>query len=189
MHNKILSFSLTPHLSLSLSLSIYIYIYIKVWPTGTPQTYTHACTSPPASPSSPQQKRARAAARARRITASSAARPEQPNDPYTAPLSTIIVIAPEDVEHAVGRRREARHEARGGARAGGGQRRPGVGRCAEAVQVVDEAFSDYVYITYNTHAHVHRCACKTHNHLSYKGFSIHSTQGKDYIYGYYIDIL
>jgi hypothetical protein len=76
------------------------------------------------------------AARARRMTASSAASPMQPNQPRTAPLSTAV-IAPEDVEHPVGRRREAHAVAPGGAGAGWGQRRPGVGRWAEAVHVVE----------------------------------------------------
>ena len=52
------------------------------------------------------------------MTASSAASPMQPDHPRTAPLSTAIVIAPEDVEHPVGRRREAHVGARGGAGAG-----------------------------------------------------------------------
>jgi hypothetical protein len=52
---------------------------------------------------------------------SSAASPKQQYDPYTAPLSTSIGIAPEDVKHAVGCRREAQGPARGGARAGRGQ--------------------------------------------------------------------
>jgi hypothetical protein len=61
-----------------------------------------------------------------------------------APLPTFItaggvVPAPEDVEHAIGRRREAHAEAQGGAGAGRRQRRPGVGRRAEAVHVVAEA--------------------------------------------------
>jgi hypothetical protein len=87
-------------------------------------------------PSVRESESSSGAARARRMTASSAARPMQPNNPYTAPLSTVAAPAPEDVEHAVGRRCEAHAVARGGSRAGGGQRRPGVGRCAEAVQVV-----------------------------------------------------
>jgi hypothetical protein len=45
------------------------------------------------------------------------------------------VTAPEDVEHPVGRRREAHAHARGWDGAGGRQRRPGVGRRAEAVHV------------------------------------------------------
>jgi hypothetical protein len=62
----------------------------------------------------------------------------QPNHSRTAPLSTAV-IAPEDVEHPVGRRREAHAVAPGGARAGGGQRRIRVGRRAEAVHVVQKA--------------------------------------------------
>jgi hypothetical protein len=49
---------------------------------------------------------------------------------------TQINIAPEDVEHAVGRPREAHHITRGGACARRGQRSPGVVRRAEAEQVV-----------------------------------------------------
>jgi hypothetical protein len=75
------------------------------------------------------------AARARCMTASSAASPMQPNEPHTALLSTAVK-APEDVEHAVGRRCEAHPVAHGGAKSEGEQRRPGVGRRAEAVQVV-----------------------------------------------------
>jgi hypothetical protein len=60
----------------------------------------------------------------------------QPNHPHTAPLSTAIVMPPEDVEHPVGRRSEAHVVAPGGAGAGGKQRCPGVGRRAEAVHVV-----------------------------------------------------
>jgi hypothetical protein len=52
------------------------------------------------------------------------------------PLFTAVP-APEDVEHPVGRRREAHVGARGGAGARRRQRRPGVGRRAEAVQIVD----------------------------------------------------
>ena len=55
------------------------------------------------------------------------------------PLVTAAAIASEDVEHAVGRRRKAHVVARGGAGAGRGQRRPGVGRRAEAVHVVEVA--------------------------------------------------
>jgi hypothetical protein len=56
----------------------------------------------------------------RRMRTSSAASPMQPHQSHTAPLSTAItVMAPEDVEHAVGRRREAHAEAPGGAGAGG----------------------------------------------------------------------
>jgi hypothetical protein len=63
----------------------------------------------------------------------------QPNHPHTAPLSTIRAPAPEDVEHPVGRRREAHKAAPGGAGARRVQRRPGVGRRAEAVHVVPSA--------------------------------------------------
>jgi hypothetical protein len=47
------------------------------------------------------------------------------------------VVAPEDVERAVGRRREAHHNARRGGRAGGGERRPRAGGRAEAINVVE----------------------------------------------------
>jgi hypothetical protein len=57
--------------------------------------------------------------------------------PFPLPHVTAA-IAPEDVELPVGRRREAHGGARGGAGAGGRQRRPGVGRRAEAVHVVAE---------------------------------------------------
>jgi hypothetical protein len=61
---------------------------------------------------------------------------------YARPFPPIVVTkadtsAPEDVEHPVGRRREAHYDARGGGGAGGGQRRPGVVRRAEAVNVVE----------------------------------------------------
>jgi hypothetical protein len=39
--------------------------------------------------------------------------------PLVTSIVTAIIIAPEDVEHPVGRRREAHGGARGGARAGG----------------------------------------------------------------------
>jgi hypothetical protein len=53
-----------------------------------------------------------------------------------SPLYTTCAKAPEDVEHPVGRRREAHGLAHGGGGARRRQRRPGVGRRAEAVQVV-----------------------------------------------------
>ena len=87
-------------------------------------------------PSTRESESGSGAARARRLTASSAASPMQPNDPHTNPLITSITPAPEDVEHAVERRREAHAVAPGGARARRRQRRPGVGRRAEAVHVV-----------------------------------------------------
>jgi hypothetical protein len=65
-------------------------------------------------PSARESKTSSGAARARRMTASSAASTMQPNEPHTALLSTAV-IAPEDVEHAVDRRREAHGAARGGA--------------------------------------------------------------------------
>jgi hypothetical protein len=68
-------------------------------------------------PSASLRKRESSASRARSMTASSAASPMHPNDPHSAPLSTAA-IAPEDVEHAVGRRREAHSVALGGAGAG-----------------------------------------------------------------------
>jgi hypothetical protein len=74
------------------------------------------------------------AARARRMTASSAASPMQPNDPRTAPFSTAAAIAPEDVEHPVGRRRKAHGGAIGGAGAGGEGVEP-----LEVVQKQDDA--------------------------------------------------
>jgi hypothetical protein len=62
--------------------------------------------------------------------------------PCHHPLDTVVApdvaYAPKDVEHAVGRRREAHAVARGGAGARRGQRRPGVGHRAEAVHVVEE---------------------------------------------------
>jgi hypothetical protein len=63
---------------------------------------------------------------------------ELPPPPLVTGRYIATGIAPEDVEHPVGRRREAHPGARGGAGAGGRQRRPGVGRRAEAVQVVVE---------------------------------------------------
>jgi hypothetical protein len=59
--------------------------------------------------------------------------------PLLPHVTSVIAPAPEDVEHPVGRRREAHVGARGGAGAGGRQRRPGVDRRAEAVHVVAEA--------------------------------------------------
>jgi hypothetical protein len=53
-------------------------------------------------------------------------------------LVTAITAPAEEVEHAVGHRREARTTRRG-AGAGREQRRPGVRRRAEAVQVVEVA--------------------------------------------------
>jgi hypothetical protein len=61
------------------------------------------------------------------------------------------VNAPENVEHPVGRRRQAHGTARGGAEAGGRQRRPGVSRRAEAVHVVVQAACMYVCV------YVHLC--------------------------------
>jgi hypothetical protein len=103
---------------------IYVYIYICV----------RVCVCIHISMCGESESRS-SAARARRMTASSAASPMLPSDFPPPPLSTAV-IAPEDVEHAVGRRREAHAVAPGGARAGGRQRRPGVGRRAEAVHVV-----------------------------------------------------
>jgi hypothetical protein len=58
----------------------------------------------------------------------------------SCPIHPLFTVpAPEDVEHHVGRRREAHDVARGGANARRRQRRPGVGQRAEAVQVVEEA--------------------------------------------------
>ena len=70
------------------------------------------------------------------MTASTAeaASPPHPTPPT---LVTAIGTAPEDVEQAVGRRRKAHALAPWGAGAGGWQRCPGVGRRAEAVQVVE----------------------------------------------------
>jgi hypothetical protein len=57
----------------------------------------------------------------------------QPHHPRTAPLSTAV-CAPEDVEHPVGRRREAHAVAPGGAGAGGEGVEP-----LEVVQKQDDA--------------------------------------------------
>jgi hypothetical protein len=82
-------------------------------------TRTRACLLPPRPhPFRKREREQQRAARARRMTASSAASPTQPNHPRTAPLSTAVVLAPEDVEHAVGRRREAHECAPGGAGSG-----------------------------------------------------------------------
>jgi hypothetical protein len=79
-------------------------------------TRTLACLLPPLlRPSARESEISSGAARLRSMTASSAASPMQPNDPHTTPLSTAAVKAPEDVEHPVGRRREAHQVARGGA--------------------------------------------------------------------------
>ena len=105
------------------------------WRAADVHARVHVSSRPTRASSSRESECRSGAARARRMTASSAASPMQPNHPHTAPLSTAV-MAPEDVEHPVGRRREAHAPAQGGARAGGGQRRPGVGRRAEAVHVV-----------------------------------------------------
>jgi hypothetical protein len=105
------------------------------WRAADVHARVHVSSRPTLAPSARESESRSGAARARRMTASSAASPMQPHHPRTAPLSTAV-IAPEDVEHPVGRRREAHATAPGGARAGGGQRRPGVGRWAEAVHVV-----------------------------------------------------
>jgi hypothetical protein len=72
--------------------------------------------------------------------------------PPSFPLPLAATSAPEDVEHPVGRRRKAYVVARGGAGAGGRQRCPGVGRRAEAVQVVEVVYvcvcvCVYVYLS------------------------------------------
>jgi hypothetical protein len=54
------------------------------------------------------------------------------------PHDLTLLVAAEHVEHAVVRRSEAHSPARGGGRAGGGERRPGVGCRAEAVEVVEQ---------------------------------------------------
>ena len=65
-------------------------------------------------------------------------RPPNPIPFLITIVSTDMACAPEDVEHAVGCRRKAHEHALGGGGAGGGERRPSVGRRAVAVQVVKE---------------------------------------------------
>jgi hypothetical protein len=54
------------------------------------------------------------------------------------PHDLTLLVAAEHVEHAVVRRSKPHPLARGGGRAGGGERRPGVGCWAEAVEVVEQ---------------------------------------------------
>jgi hypothetical protein len=100
--------------------------------------YTHAYISPRAILSPPPQERERerdSSGAARRMAPSHATGPIHRSCPIH-PLFTAVP-APEDIERPVGRRREAHVEARGGANARRRQRRPGIGRRAEAVQVVE----------------------------------------------------
>jgi hypothetical protein len=115
-----------------------------VRPTAPLYIYTYVYyISPPAPPSPPPQERERdssGAARAQDGVPRNRPYPQQLTSYSPPPFDTVIPgRAPEDVEHAVGRRRKAHAEARGGAGAGGGQRRPGVVRRAEAVYVVEVA--------------------------------------------------
>jgi hypothetical protein len=57
---------------------------------------------------------------------------------FKFPHDLTLLVAAEHVEHAVVRRSEAHSPARGGGRAGGGERHPGVGCRAEAVEVVEQ---------------------------------------------------
>jgi hypothetical protein len=57
---------------------------------------------------------------------------------FNFPHDLTLLFAAEHVEHAVVRRSKAHSLARGGGRAGGGERRPGVGCWAEAVEVVEQ---------------------------------------------------
>jgi hypothetical protein len=113
-------------------------------PTAPQHTYTHAYTSPPAPssspplapPSSPPQERERRQQCGTCTPHDSVLRYRPPHTHCKGHITAAR--APEDVEHPVGRRREAHVGTRGGAGAGRRQRRPGVGRRAVAVQVVDE---------------------------------------------------
>ena len=104
-------------------------------PRGLPSPVPPSESPPPPPPPPPPPRSAPGCCRPTTRT-----RPAPGSAPHPAPpLVTVVDIVPaEDIEQAVGRRRKAHPLALGRAGAGGGQRRPGVGRRAEAGQIVEE---------------------------------------------------